>query len=72
MINSSWQSIEFWNTTKSGEIVYVRDENQEIVFDDEGNPVIAANLATFTRTTIPYQINVVQFKGSTASNECAG
>ena len=72
MRNSSWQSIEFWNTTKSGEIVYVRDENQEIVFDDEGNPVIAANLATFTRTTIPYQINVVQFKGSTASNECAG
>jgi hypothetical protein len=72
MTNSSWNSIEFWNTLKSDAITYERDEHDEIVTDDEGNPVIEANTATFTKTTVPHQLRVVQFVGSTASNECAG
>lgn len=72
MTNSSWNTIEFWNTTKNGDITYVRDDNGEIVYDDDNNPVIAANLATFTRSSVPYQLRTIQFKGSTASNECSG
>lgn len=72
MTNSSWNTIEFWNTLKSDSISYEYDEDNKIVTDDEGNPVVIANLATFTKTTIPHQLRVVQFVGSTASNECAG
>lgn len=72
MTNSSWQNIEFWNTSKSGDVQYMTDDHGEIVLDEENNPVIEAAVATFTKTTIPYQLQTVQFKGSTASNECAG
>lgn len=72
MTNSSWQTIEFWNTTKSGDVQYARDEHNEILLDEDNNPIIEAAAATFTKTTVPYQIQTVQFKGSTASNECAG
>lgn len=72
MVNSSWNNIEFWNAAKSGDVVYERDDNNEIVTDDEGNPVILANNATFTRSSIPSQLRTVQFIGSTASNACAG
>lgn len=72
MNNSSWNTIEFWDTTKSGEIQYVRDENDEIVLDDDNLPIIAPNTATFTKSTIPAQLSTVQFTGSTARNECAG
>jgi hypothetical protein len=72
MQNSSWNTIEFWDTVKSGDITYVRDENDEIVVDDEGNPILVPNIATFTKSTIPTQLSTVQFIGSTARNECAG
>ena len=72
MQNSSWNTIEFWDTTKSGEIQYVRDSNNEIVLDDDNLPVLAPNTATFTKSTIPASLSTVQFKGSTARNECAG
>lgn len=72
MTNSSWNNIEFWNTVKSDTVAYELDENDEVITDSDGNPVIKANAATFTKTSIPYQLRVVQFKGSTASNECAG
>lgn len=70
--NSSWQNIEFWNTSKSDSVEYEKDEEGNIITDDDNNPVIKANVATFTKTRIPYQLQTVQFKGSTASNECAG
>lgn len=72
MTNSSWNNIEFWNTTKSDVVSYETDGEGEIITDDDGNPVIKANNATFTKTNIPHQLRVVQFVGSTASNECAG
>lgn len=54
MENSSWNTIEFWNTSKSGEVVYVLDQNNEPVLDEDNNPVIAASSATFTKTTVPH------------------
>jgi hypothetical protein len=66
MTNSSWNTIEFWNTVKSDTVSYEYDEHDELVTDDEGNPVINANTATFTKSTIPHQLRVVQFTGSTA------
>ena len=72
MINSSWNTIEFWNTTKSGSVQYVRDEHNDLVLDDDNNPILMPTTATFTKTTIPHQLRVVEFEGSTASNECAG
>lgn len=72
MQNSSWNTIEFWDTLKSGDVQYVRDENDEIILDEENLPILVPNTATFTRSTIPSQLTTVQFKGSTARNECAG
>ena len=72
MQNSSWNTIEFWDTTKSGDVAYVRDEHGEIVLDDDNLPILIPNEATFTRSTIPSRLTTVQFKGSTAKNECAG
>ena len=72
MQNSSWNSIEFWDTTKSGSIQYVRDENDEIVLDDDNLPVLMPSLATFTKSTVPSQMTTMQFIGSTARNECSG
>lgn len=72
MVNSSWNTIEFWNTTKSGSVQYVRDEHNELVLDEDNNPILMPSSATFTKTTVPYQLRVVEFEGSTASNECAG
>lgn len=71
MQNSSWNTIEFWNTVKSGDVQYVRDENDEIVLDDDNLPVLVPNIATFTKADIPSQLTTVQFKGSTARNECS-
>ena len=72
MQNSSWDTIEFWNTTKTGDITYVTDEHGELVLDDEDLPILVPNAATFTKSAIPATLNTVQFKGSTARNECAG
>ena len=72
MQNSSWNTIEFWDTIKSGEVQYVRDNNDEIVLDDDNLPIMVPNIATFTKSNIPSQLSTVQFKGSTARNECAG
>lgn len=72
MENSSWNTLEFWNTVKSGDIEYEKDENGEIATDDEGNAIIKANIATFTKSSVPHQISTVIFRGSTANNECAG
>ena len=71
MQNSSWQNIEFWDTTKSDDVVYVYDENNEIVVDDDGNPITEANVATFTKTTVPATMQALQFLGSTARNACS-
>jgi hypothetical protein len=59
MTNSSWNNIEFWNTTKSDAVSYETDDDGEIITDDDGNPVIKANSATFTKTNIPHQLRVV-------------
>ena len=72
MQNSSWNTIEFWDTNKSGDTQYVRDEHNEIVYGDDDLPILMANTATFTKSSIPTTLNTVQFKGSTARNECAG
>ena len=71
MQNSSWNNIEFWDTYKSGDILYVRDENNEIILDDDNLPVLLPNTATFIKSNIPSQLTTVQFKGSTAKNECS-
>lgn len=73
MSNSSWNTIEFWDTQKSNVIQYVRDENDELVLDPETQePILIPNDATFTKSRIPYQLRTVIFNGSTASNECSG
>lgn len=72
MQNSSWNTIEFWNTTKSGDIQYITDEHGDTAYGDDNLPILAPNNATFTKTTIPSTLSTVQFRGSTASNECAG
>jgi len=72
MQNSSWNTIEFWDTTKSGDIEYITDEHGDTVYGDDNLPILAPNNATFTKTTIPSTLSTVQFRGSTASNECAG
>jgi hypothetical protein len=50
----------------------VRDEHDELVLGDDDLPILVPNIATFTKSTIPTTLNTVQFKGSTARNECAG
>ena len=72
MHNSSWNTIEFWDTVKSGEVQYVRDHDGEIVLDDDNLPILVPNVATFTKSTIPAELTTVQYTGSTARNECAG
>ena len=72
MQNSSWNSIEFWDTSKSGSVEYVRDDNGEVVLDDDNLPVLVPSIATFTRSSVPSQMTTLQFIGSTAKNECAG
>jgi hypothetical protein len=72
MQNNSWNSIEFWDTSKSGSVEYVRDDNGEVVLDDDNPPVLVPSIATFTRSSVPSQMTTLQFIGSTAKNECAG
>ena len=72
MQNSSWNTIEFWDTIKSGDIQYVRDDNDEIVLDEDNLPILIPNVASFTKSSIPSQLSTIQFKGSTARNECSG
>lgn len=72
MQNSSWNTIEFWDTVKSGDIQYVVDKDGERVLDEDNLPILIPNIATFTKTTIPNELITVQYKGSTARNECSG
>lgn len=70
--NASWENLTFWSTQKSSVQEYLRDENEEIVRDEEGNAVFVPNVATFTKTGIPAQLMTMKFTGSTATNPCSG
>ena len=75
MRNSSWNSLEFWNTgtITSTEVALTDSQGNQIIDETTGLPsTIQKNTATITKlSSIPNTVTTLQLLGSTGRYECS-